>query len=671
MRLYVNGERITAFSASTDPSLNLESSVSNTVAHRIATDNPSTGYFNGYLADIYFIDGQALDPTSFGETDATTGVWNPKAYSGSYGTNGFHLEFADNSAATATTLGKDTSGNGNNWTPNNLSVTAGAGNDSLVDVPTNGAQTDTGAGGEVRGNYATLNPLEKSGGSSMETLNGNLEGSFTNTGQTAIIACNWYLTTGKWYAEFTATAFGNYNYITFGVQKDAYPRTYLGQNQSYSYASSTGEKTYNNTTSSYGSTYGIGDAIGIALDLDNGTITFYKNGVSQGQAFSGLSGAYTFAATAFGLGAFIANFGQRAFAYTAPSGFKALCTANLPTPSVTKGSSAMDVALWTGNNVNNRQITGLGFSPDLVWIKSRSSAAFHNLTDIVRGTGLIIQSNTTSSEQNSSSHNGAVGAFNSDGFTLTQGLSLDDVNASATTYVGWAFDGGSSTVTNTAGSITSSVRANATAGFSVVTYSGNSTTGATVGHGLGVAPSMIILKARNRADAWCIYHTSNGSGKYMTFTTGAVATSSAIFNAAPTSTVFQLGSDSAVNGAFDYVGYCFSQVVGYSSFGSYTGNGSSDGPFVFTGMRPRWLLIKSTGVQGWYLWDSARDSYNAAIALLSPNNSNAESVLSNHAIDFVSNGFKVRDSNTAFNQSGVTYIYAAFAESPFNYSRAR
>jgi hypothetical protein len=270
-------------------------------------------------------------------------VWQPKAYTGSYGTNGFHLPFSDNSTAAA--LGTDTSSNGNTWTVNNISVTAGAGNDSLVDSPTNGSQTDTGVGGEVVGNYATFNPLDN-------------------------------------------------------------------------------------------------DVIGIALDLDAGTLVFYKNGVSQGTAYSSLSGTFKPAFGAYQTCKGIANFGQRQWAYAAPAGFKALCTTNLPEPTIADGSTAMDVALYTGNG-STQTISGLNFSPDLVWIKSRSNAYSHQLYDVIRGINQALVSNATASE---ATYANGLSAFNSDGFTADGDAGT---NGNTATYAAWTWDAGSSTVTNT------------------------------------------------------------------------------------------------------------------------------------------------------------------------------------------------------------------------------
>jgi hypothetical protein len=648
---------------------------------------------NGYLADIYFIDGQALTPSSFTETDATTGQLIPKAYTGSYGTNGFHLEFADNSSNTATTLGKDTSGNGNNWTPNNLSVTAGAGNDSVIDVPTNGSQTDTGVGGEVRGNYCTLNSLDKASGATLS--NGNLDLVGTGTAYQCTRA-TFGLTSGKWYWEQAMTSI-YVNDIPVGISKLNASVSFIGSTaDSWGYDAPNGNKWTNNSSSAYGNTFTPGDVIGVAFDADNGKLWFSKNGTWQASgnpasgtnaAFTGLTSGPYFPAVAHynSSSQFSLNFGQRPFAYTAPSGFKALCTTNLPAPLVTKPSTVMDVLLWTGNGSSTRSISGLAFSPEFVWFKARSAAYANQLYDVVRGSGSgkNLISNQTDSEGAGSSSFGYLSSFDSAGFSLAVGSdsTFQWGNQSSATYAAWCWDAGSSTVTNTQGSITStvSVRANATAGFSIVTYAGTGVA-STVGHGLGAVPGLIIIKDRTSgAYNWQVYHSTfaGTSNTIVLNSTAAVDTGgSAVWNSTtPTSTVFSIGTAVGVNtNGNNYVAYCFAPVVGYSSFGSYTGNGSSDGPFVYTGFRPRWVMVKaSTSVSfgSWRIYDSARGSYNVIQQELYANLSNSEDA-SNTIVDFLSNGFKLRSGAIdGYNGSGATIIYAAFAESPFNYARAR
>ena len=602
--------------------------------------------FPGYLSEINFIDGQALTPSSFGETDPITGRWKAKAYSGTYGTNGFYLKFADNSGTTATTLGKDSSGNGNNWTPNNFSVTAGAGNDSLVDSPTNYG-TDTGVGGEVRGNYCTISAVDK--GSSITLSNGNLDTS--NSGVSGTIGKGTFsFNSEKWYWEITINSG---NAMVGIVRQETLPSTVFVGNTSggYGYQGSNGSKYNNNAASSYGNTFTVGDIIGVLADMDNGTLVFYKNNISQGTAFSGLSGTFCPAVGNNAANSVSLNFGQRPFAYTAPTGFKALCTTNLPQPTIQKPSKYMDVVAYTGTGASN-SISSLGFSPDLVWIKNRGAATSHAIYDTTRGSQNQLSSDTTGDAVTSSS---GLTAFDTNGFTIgTSSL----VNTSGTQYVAWSWDEAP------------------IAGMDIVSYTGNGAN-RTIAHNLGVAPKMIVVKARTTAGAdqgWPIYHSSLANTQYILLnSTAAAATGADYWNSTtPTSSVFSVGTNVAVNALNDtYISYIFAEVEGFSKFGSYTGNGLADGPFVWCGFRPRWVMVKRIDLaNNWLNLDTARDTFNSSRYQLLPNVSDSEYTVVD-TMDINSNGFKIRDTNASRNASGGTYIFAAFAESPFKYARAR
>jgi hypothetical protein len=669
--VYVNN---VSQSLSTFPAQNTTALINAGVSHNIGRYSGAR-YFSGYLADIHFIDGQALTPSSFGQTD-TNGVWQPKAYTGTYGTNGFKLNFADNSNTTAATLGKDLSGNANNWTPNNFSITAGAGNDSLVDVPT-AFGTDTGAGGEVRGNYCTLNPLVGGANSGQITFaNGNLDATWSAANNYAVALGSMGVDSGKWYWETRITGNGGYWILGIALANVSLTNYMGGDASGYSYYSLNGTKYNDNASSSYGSSYTTNDIIGIAFDADNGKVFFAKNGTWQASgnpvagtnaAFTGLTGrffpAYTEGTQSVGA-AYSCNFGQRPFAYTAPSGFKALCTTNLPEPTIADGSTVMDVALYTGNG-STQTISGLNFSPDFLWIKSRSTAQDNNVFDAVRGVAgnyYALQTNATSAE----GQYGTVSALTSDGFTLSNGGGATNFNG--TSYTAWAWDAGSSTVTNTEGSITSQVRANASAGFSIVTWT-SSPAGTTVGHGLGVTPSIILYKRRDSAQDW--YFETNiidGSYDYLVLnSTAAKVDGGSSWSTRATSTTISSFTGTA---GLTYVAYCFAPVAGYSSFGSYTGNGSTDGPFVYTGFRPRWILIKQTNTgRDWRIYDTSRNAYNLVDLELYPNAPNAEATA--NGMDLLSNGFKFRSSGVGVNTSGGTYIYAAFASHPLATARAR
>ena len=370
------------------------------------------------------------------------------------------------------------------------------------------------------------------------------------------------------------------------------------------------------------------------------------------------------------------TFGQRPFAYTPPTGFVALNTFNLPTPTIGATASSQaneyfDVTTYTGNGTAGRVITmsnmtNVGFA----WVKIRSGADDHRLANTVTGGNKHLKSNATDAESTSTN---MIQAFSSNTFTIG---SDTGVNANSSTYVGWVWaNDGTSGSTNTAGSITSTVSANTTAGFSIVTYTGTGAN-ATVGHGLGVAPSMVIVKARSTTGNWCIWHTKLTSGAYaLFFNTDAQDNYPTIWNSTiPTSTVFSIGTASGTNvNGQTQVAYCFAQIAGYSAFGSYTGNGSTDGPFVYTGFRPRFVLVKESSAAGnnWVIYDTARDAYNECSKILYPNASNAEFDGSTVNLDILSNGFKPRDNWGGNNNSGNTYIYMAFAENPFKYANAR
>jgi hypothetical protein len=527
-------------------------------------------------------------------------------------------------------------------------TTVAVGCDSLVDSPTNGSQVDTGVGGEVVGNYATFNPLRGDGFIGGLT-NGNLDVRAAATGNDFRPLSTIGVSSGKWYWEVT--------------------KTYAGSS-STDFIVGIANATDSGATYSSGSqrTDPIDTVYGVSIDFDTLTFAIKKDNVAL-YSTSIVANTYFAFVDVFFFGAAASatvNFGQRPFAYTAPSGFKALCTTNLPTPTIADGSTAMDVKLYTGNS-STQTISGLNFSPDLVWIKNRAAADNHKLTDTVRGATEELESNTADAEVTNAD---GLTAFNSDGFDLGDD---DEYNTSSEAYAAWCWDAGSSTVTNTEGSISSQVRANASAGFSIVTYTGTGAN-ATVGHGLGVAPSMILVKARTALRNWPVYHASAGANAY-TYLDGSfpTVTSNTVMwqGTAPTSTIFSVGTYAENNGTYDYVAYCFAPVAGYSAMGSYVGNGSSDGVFVYTGFRPRFILFKNaSATSGWNIFDTARDTYNAADKYLVANSSVVESS-GTPIFDMLSNGFKVRDTWTDINGSGNTIIYAAFAESPFQYARAR
>jgi len=333
------------------------------------------------------------------------------------------------------------------------------------------------------------------------------------------------------------------------------------------------------------------------------------------------------------------------------------------TYAIPDGKKHFDAVTYTANAGTQSLTTQ--FAVDFAWLKSRSNAYSHTVYDRNRGALQFLGTSNTAAEATSAN---SLTSFNSNGVTLGNN---ENSNLSGSS-IAWLWKAGGTAVSNTAGSITSSVSANPTAGFSVVTWTGTNTA-ATIGHGLGVAPAMYITKQRSATGDWFVYHQSVGATKGLFLELTNAATTNTYFNdTAPTSTVFSIGSGvGGLNASgVTQVTYCFAPVAGYSVFGSYTGNGSSDGPFIYTGMRTRWLLIKETGnANSWELFDTSRDPYNISSQRLFPNDSAAEATTA--SLDILSNGIKFRVGNTGINRSGGTYIYAAFAEVPFAYANAR
>jgi hypothetical protein len=379
-------------------------------------------------------------------------------------------------------------------------------------------------------------------------------------------------------------------------------------------------------------------------------------------------------------GAWSFNFGQQAFSYTAPSGYKTLCTQNIPTPTIANGASYMAATTYAGNSSSQSITNTVGsasFQPDFVWVKNRSSATNYYLWDSVRGVLKELYSNLTNAE---STNTIGLSAFNSNGFTLNNG---DNAwNASGQTYVGWQWKGGGTAVSNTSGTITSSVSANTTAGFSVVTFTGTGANG-TVGHGLGAAPSFIIARRRDNVVNWYCYHSSLAAGYILLLNTTQAQTSvpTAFNSGTPTSTTFPVGGDSTTNASGGLqLAYCWAPIAGYSAFGTWTNNNSTSGTFTYLGFRPRFILLKNTdNVERWFIFDSSRQTYNIpppATSWLVPNDTSAEGAngATTATIDLLSNGFKIYTTNPAAGEVSFgtrTYIYAAFAENPFKYARAR
>jgi len=840
--LYINGAQVSSFGTSTIPAQNTALGFTNNTASLIGANQGSTNFFDGYLTEINFIDGQALTPSSFGQTNYITGVWSPIKYTGTYGTNGFYLNFSDNSgtsqnllnyseqadnaywtksnitvsansttapngATTADTLletvtngihcltnassitvvssatytasvyikainkqfvqlvfdntvttnggyanfdltngsvtqsfnygtgtninatitsvgsgwyrialttsigattaarlaivsiltgtsalfeayagntsngyyvwgmqlnagslpgmylvtvasaqastnnlGQDLSvstGGYNNWTPNNISVTAGTTYDSMLDVPTQWAD-----GGNGRGNYCVLNPLDTSQNGSAGTLtNGNLTRSDSTATNTATFG-TMFVSSGQWYYELLVQAISATTANLFAGIMTNNKSVFVGLRPN---------GTVLNCTTPDSGTYTTNDVLGVAVDIGANRVYVYKNGtlihtLTPTTALTDFTPSIADGTGATGAVTASFNFGQRPFEYTPPTGFRALNTQNLPTPTILKGNQFFDVSTWTGNASTQSIVNSGAMQPDLVWAKARAGTAGgtgHIWQDAVRGLPLYLQSNTTAAEASAADH---ITSFNSNGFSMGAGGSI---NAASTTYVGWQWKEG------------------ATQGFDIVTYTGNSTANRTIAHSLGVTPSMIIVKNRSAVQNWPVAHTSLAANNLLLLDTTNATISSGTRLLLGNSSTFTVG-DAADYGitnqtSQNYVAYLFAAVAGFSRFGSYTGNGSADGPFVFLGFRPRFVLIKETtaaSTSDWIMHDTARAQFNADDLRLLANSSGAE-LNTGFPIDELSNGFKVRNTGNGANRSGGTYIFAAFAENPFKNALAR
>ncbi|KKU54035.1 MAG: hypothetical protein UX77_C0034G0003, partial [Parcubacteria group bacterium GW2011_GWA1_47_11] len=599
MKIYVDGVD-QSIVVSSYPSQSTALAWDDAVVHNIGRlAFNSSGYYDGYLSDFYNIDGQALTPSSFGEYD-TSGYWRPKTYSGTYGTNGFHLPLMGTS--TAAGIGIDTSGNNNTWTVNNIATT-----DFVSDSPTN--------------SFATGNPLQPSSGTLTQ---GNLVSS-------GLQRATFFPTTGKWYWEVKANAVS----VVAGIITDS--------------------GTAVTTSVSNGTT------MGFEFDADAGTLATTTDGSTFIGTVSNLTGGrYPYATGASNT----FNFGQGGqsgltydsasggtFKYTPPSGYKALSTANLPTPSVTIPKNYFDAATYTGSGTATSTWSGfVAFQPDIVWIKDRTSANAHGIFASSTVLYPAWASNATTPEGGAGGT--ALSAFLSNGFSL--GASTT-VNTSGDNYISWMW------------------KESPTAGMDIVTYTGDNTSNRTISHSLGVAPDFAIVKRRDSAttgDPYVWHNKLTGAAYFLKLDTTAAQS-----NTAPpwgtggwTSSTFMVsnGTENINVSGGTYVAYLFASTTGFSAFGTYTGNAAADGPFVYTGFKPRFVMIKSsTATDAWLIYDTARDTYNVSGTTLVPNTAAADATIS--GIDFLSNGFKLRTITTTPN-AAQTYIYAAFADVPFYYS---
>tara|TARA_R110000737_G_scaffold75455_1_gene105112 strand:+ start:246 stop:1292 length:1047 start_codon:yes stop_codon:yes gene_type:complete len=329
--------------------------------------------------------------------------------------------------------------------------------------------------------------------------------------------------------------------------------------------------------------------------------------------------------------------------------------------AIVKPQDYFNTKLYTGTG-SNQSLTGVGFQPDLIWWKCRNSAKNHGLTDAVRGNTKIIRSNEASAESTDTTY---IQSFDSDGTTIG---SNGNINSNGDTFCLWNWKANGAGSANTDGAVTSTVSVNTTPGFSIVKWDSTGTAGINIGHGLGQKPAMIIAKCLNQSStSWPVYHQSLGATKYVSLqATTAEATSATRWNnSEPTTTTFQTGSSGDIGGSDrTMIAYCFAEKQGYSKFGRHDGNGSDNGPFIYTGFKPAFVIIKSYSTNPWILLDNKRGSYNVNQSKLYPNDSVVENNDTSNGIDFLSNGLKIRRNNSEINASGTAYIYMAFAENP-------
>ena len=692
-KIYVNGSEISV----TRPrnwSQNTDYGINNNTLTTMGTFSNSIGSYSldGYMADIHFLDGYAYDSSYFGYTESQTGLWRPKKYEGAYGTNGFHLEFKDNSSTT--TLGKDTSGNGNDFTLNNFSV-----GDCVRDTPSN--------------NFSTLNQLS-SGLSWADVNEGNLRLSSGNAAWTPV-SSSMVMSSGKWYWEVYVENVGTYS--MFGIlptvrqddrvqhTDDRYPGTFSDE---WGYANNGALHNSASPTNSWGATFTTGDIISFALDMDEGKLNIYKNGSATGSQITGISasnkssgsrGEYRVNLSPFGTSArTVINLGQDGtfagnktsqgntdasglgdFYYSAPAGYKALCSKNLPpnVPSIIRSQKHFDTILYTGN-ASTQKITGLEFKPDMIWFKSRTSSSTHGMADSVRGRSKLFYPDTNQAEETSDSTRDLV-SFDDGGFTVGNPQRLNSTNGSGLSIVAWCWKAGGAAVTNTDGTINTQVSVNEEAGFSIATYTGNGATTATIGHGLGKTPAWIIIKNRSSSADWVVMHEGIGSydgGNYkhqpIKLNSSGAKTSILGIWQTPNSSTQQISDGQTSSGnrpltntsGDNYAAYFWAEIPGFSKFGKYEGNGQSEGPFIHLGFRPAWLMIKNrdNSERNWDITTAKISTFNVIDKYINANGSGVEGTYT--YCDFLSNGFKLRNTGNTLNANSNKYIYMAFAEQP-------
>ena len=671
-QIWVNGVRITAWTTNTNtyPQNNAVfwGSPSWHNIGCLGASGEQAWFFDGFMARVCFGYIQTATPSNVGYFNTQINEWvsksqsQIKSYVDAGSVNSFMLDF--DVGTNLTTLGTDKSSKGNNWTLNNFSLTAGTSYDHMLDVPGN--------------SYATLNPLVVPE-LATSFSSGNLQ--FSGAGQ--VVGTIPLL--GDSYFEYQMTNATASMVGVCPVGATTRGGGGAGVTNSVVYSSSSGIIYLSGSSVGTFASYTSSDVIGIQYQRSTGYVSFYKNNVFQATVTvptsvdvvpyalgnTGATGALIFGQGPFQTSATYDSASGGYFRYTPPSGYKALCQRNMPTPAILNPEAHMDVVTYTGNGIQDRSLTGWLFDLGLGWLKKRGSAGSHVLVNSVVGGTKQLFSNLTDAEQTNID---ITNGFTAGGLILGDNVSgTGSTNENGATYVGWGWKAGGAAVTNNAGSISSQVSANVDAGFSIVTYTGAGAN-ATVGHGLGKAPGLVIVKNRQSIQNWAVYHKDLTSAAYYLNLNGTSAQTSnaTVWNStAPTSSVFSIGTKTDVNNSQQCVAYCFAEIPGFSKIGSYLGNGSTDGPYIDCGGKVKFLLIKRVDVAGsWVILDTARNTYNVAGTGLWADLISAESNFTT-GIDVIANGFKLRENAASLNASGATYIYYAVADVAGKYSLGR
>ena len=640
----------------------------NGTADVVVGSDQGGNYFNGFISNLRCIKGTALYTSNFTPPAAPlTNVTNTKL-----------LCCQSTTSATDATVSP-------------TSITA---NGNATATNFNPFTTDINAVRGQESGWNTLNPLQlvsAAGGLS----DGNLKSRVTPPstgfcGSTGTLA----VSSGKWYYEVLVTAAsGMHGWVGSDWTKGDNGGLWYNSARGYGIYGLGGNKFNNGTNSAYGSSFANGDIISCALDLDNGFIMWAENGVwyNGGNPLTGANAAYTgltgeFVTANFAQAANTGNdtpayynFGQKPFKYAPPEGFKTLCLANLPRPTkaAVRPDKYFNTVLWTGNQTARTISMNSTFTPDFIWIKNRTSGYNHSLQDSVRGFGPSTKLNSNTSTQENSANTEpqagyidsvAAGSFN---INASATATWYHNNVNSNNYIAWCWKAGGAAVSNTDGSITSSVSANQDAGFSIVTYAGQSSN-FTWGHGLGKAPSMVFITGRNNTSGWSVYHKAMGpTYRSQLNQIGKQELMSYFQNTSPTDTVFSVTTNGGTGASgVNYIAYCWSEIEGFSKAGKWTGNGNADGPYVHCGFRPAFIILKNYAggsETDWIIQDSTRSTYNPVDGIFRANTSQEEATgSSNYYVDFLSNGFKLRTSSAAWNELNSLYLFMAFAEAPTN-----